>query len=131
MRNFAGMPKWKEIISILVTAFALFAVVSGLSSLLKPGTAIPAAATAVPLMAATLDAEVKQGTSLFARNCAMCHGQDARGDEGPTLYGITKSDAQLSRTLKEGIKGEMPRFGSKLSDGDIASLIAFLHTLKG
>jgi mono/diheme cytochrome c family protein len=75
-------------------------------------------------------AQAAQGRSLFERNCAHCHGDDARGDEGPTLYDLAMSDARIAKRIKEGIKGEMPKFGSKLNDMDIAALIAYLRTLK-
>ena len=55
-------------------------------------------------------------------NCAHCHGDDARGDEGPDLHGVTKSDARIASFIKNGIKGEMPKFGAKLSDADVQAL---------
>jgi cytochrome c oxidase cbb3-type subunit 3 len=82
---------------------------------------------AKPLASPGVQAE--QGRSLFARNCAHCHGDDARGDEGPTLYNLAMSDARIAKRIKEGIKGEMPKFGSKLNDVDVAALIAYLRTL--
>ena len=71
-----------------------------------------------------------KGRDLFLRNCAHCHGDDARGDEGPTLHNLALSDARITKRIKDGIKGEMPKFGSKLNDADIAALIAYLRTLK-
>jgi cbb3-type cytochrome c oxidase subunit III len=75
--------------------------------------------------------QAKEGASLFARNCAHCHGSDAHGDEGPDLYDLTKSDARITKIIKEGIKGQMPKFRSKFSDDQVQALIAFLRTLKG
>ena len=72
----------------------------------------------------------RQGHALFMMNCAHCHGNDARGDEGPDLHGLTKSDARISSLIKNGIKGEMPKFGAKLTDTDVQALIAFLRSLK-
>jgi len=71
-----------------------------------------------------------QGYTLFMMNCAHCHGNDARGDEGPDLHGVTKSDARMTSIIKNGIKGEMPKFGSKLTDADVQALIAFVRSLK-
>jgi mono/diheme cytochrome c family protein len=31
----------------------------------------------------TGDTQVQKGYELFMMNCAHCHGNDARGDEGP------------------------------------------------
>jgi mono/diheme cytochrome c family protein len=70
------------------------------------------------------------GYRLFDHNCAHCHGDDARGDEGPDLHDLRKSDEKLQRIIKGGIKGEMPAFGKKFSDTDVEALIAFLRTLK-
>lgn len=80
--------------------------------------------------AVNLGDQAKTGHSLFLKNCAHCHGDDARGDEGPTLYDLAMSDARIAKRIKEGIKGEMPKFGSKLNDRDVAALIAYLRTLK-
>jgi len=72
----------------------------------------------------------RQGYTLFMMNCAHCHGDDARGDEGPDLHGVTKSDARITSIIKNGIKGEMPKFGTKLTDADVRALIAFVRSLK-
>jgi len=79
---------------------------------------------------ASANGEVKRGHQVFDRNCAHCHGDDARGDEGPDLHNIKKSDGRITAIVKEGIKGEMPGFGKKLSDADVEDLIAFLRSLK-
>jgi mono/diheme cytochrome c family protein len=79
---------------------------------------------------AALNEEVKKGHDLFDRNCAHCHGDDAHGDEGPSLYDLSKSDTRIAKNIKEGIKGEMPKFSTKLNDADVQALIAYLRTLK-
>jgi mono/diheme cytochrome c family protein len=73
---------------------------------------------------------VAEGQHLFLMNCAHCHGDDARGDEGPDLHGLRKTDARLSALINNGIKGEMPRFNQKLSPSDVQALVAFLNSLK-
>jgi mono/diheme cytochrome c family protein len=73
---------------------------------------------------------VAQGQHLFLMNCAHCHGDDARGDEGPDLHGLRKTDVRLSALINNGIKGEMPRFNQKLSPSDVQALVAFLNSLK-
>ena len=80
--------------------------------------------------AAALGDEAQRGSKLFGQNCAHCHGDDARGDEGPDLHNLAWSDARIAKRIREGVKGEMPRFGSKLNDADIKALIAYLRTLK-
>src|SRR3984957_13622671 len=64
-----------------------------------------------------------QGYKLFLLNCAHCHGTDARGDEGPDLHGLTKSEARIGTLIKNGKKGEMPKFASKLSDSQVHALV--------
>ena len=79
---------------------------------------------------ASTEAKARRGHDLFVHNCAHCHGDDARGDEGPGLYDLRKSDARIAKIITDGIKGEMPRFGAKLNDVDIRALIAYLRALK-
>jgi mono/diheme cytochrome c family protein len=73
---------------------------------------------------------VVTGHQLYLMNCAHCHAQDATGDDGPDLHGVVKSDAKIAALIKDGKKGQMPRFGSKLSDADIQALVAFVDSLK-
>jgi mono/diheme cytochrome c family protein len=122
--------------SVLAVALSLIGVIFGLTLILQPA---PMTAASVAEMSTNRFLSVaapapgdqaKEGASLFARNCAHCHGTDAHGDEGPDLYDITKSDVRITRIIKEGIKGEMPKFQSKFSDDQIQALIAFIRTLK-
>jgi mono/diheme cytochrome c family protein len=71
-----------------------------------------------------------EGYKLFMLNCAHCHGQDARGEEGPDLHGVAKSDQRIAAIIQNGIKGEMPKFSAKLDATETQSLIAFIRTLK-
>ncbi len=73
---------------------------------------------------------VAQGHELYLKNCAHCHATDATGDEGPDLHGVDRSDASITNLIKNGKKGQMPRFGAKLSDADVQALIAFIRSLK-
>jgi cytochrome c oxidase cbb3-type subunit 3 len=76
---------------------------------------------------------VENGSSLFRQDCSFCHGRDAGGGEsGP--------DLTRSKLVTEDVNGNkigpvvrngrpdkgMPRF--ELSDRQIASLTAFIHT---
>jgi mono/diheme cytochrome c family protein len=75
-------------------------------------------------------AGVIAGRSLFLKNCAHCHGDDARGDEGPDLHGLSESDDWIARRIRNGVKGEMTAFGAKFSPDDVGTIIAYLRTLK-
>jgi mono/diheme cytochrome c family protein len=124
-----------ELLLIVITAIGLFAMVSALAFVLKPepsapGLPEPSTNVIAAVAAPDIGESARKGADLFARNCAHCHGDDARGDEGPSLYGLRKSDERITTIVKEGIKGEMPKFGSKFGDSDIQALIAYLRTLK-
>src|SRR6202023_856927 len=53
-------------------------------------------------------ADATQGRHLFLMNCAHCHGDDARGDEGPDLHDLHKSDERIHQLITSAVKGEMP-----------------------
>jgi mono/diheme cytochrome c family protein len=89
----------------------------------------PASSSSPTSSVADRTALVSTGHQLFLLNCAHCHAPDATGDEGPDLRGVRKSDARIAAMIKGGVKGEMPKFGSKLSDADVQALIAFLRSL--
>ena len=80
--------------------------------------------------AAGSSAPAKVGRTLFLKNCAHCHAEDATGDEGPDLHGLHKSDDWIARRIRNGVKGEMTAFGEKFSPEDVNALIAYLRTLK-
>jgi len=119
----------------LAAGLAVLGGTFGLSPFLQLATAAAAKEQSTNIASAatspTLEGEARRGHSLFDHNCAHCHGNDARGDEGPSLYDLNKTDARIARIVREGIKGEMPKFGAKLNDADIQALIAYLRTLKG
>ena len=133
------MKNWSEGRAFLAAIFAsgtaligMFGVASiirhGQSSISIPAFATSAQAAMKPPDLAT---DAAQGRHLFLMNCAHCHGDDARGDEGPDLHDLHKSDARIHEVITAGIKGEMPSFGKKLGDPDVRQLIAYLRTLHG
>jgi len=115
-------------------ALALLGVTFGLSPFLQSATVAASKEQSTNIISAAaspaLEGEAKRGHSLFDHNCAHCHGEDARGDEGPSLYDLKKTDGRITRIIEGGIKGEMPKFGTKFNDADIQALIAYLRTLK-
>lgn len=96
-------------------------------------------AFAAGLLVAPLRAQQRDtasGQSLFATNCAACHGSDGRGGErAPSIATvrsvIARSDAELEATVKNGLSGVgMPGFGF-LGDQKIADIVAYLRVLQG
>ena len=67
------------------------------------------------------------GADLFAGNCAVCHGSEARGQYGPDIH-CNKAIHDTVRTGRSGSIGTMPAFPF-LSDADITEIQDFLGTL--
>jgi len=81
----------------------------------------------------------------WAANCASCHGKDGKGQtmmgrklsikdltDAKTQAGFTDADA--TKAIKEGVTEngteKMKAFGSKLSDAQVAALVAYVRSLK-
>ena len=75
-------------------------------------------------------ASLTTGRALFLKNCAHCHGADARGDEGPDLHGLDLSDQGIVSRIRQGKAGEMTAFAGKLQPSEINMLVAYLRSLK-
>ena len=73
---------------------------------------------------------IKKGHQFYDLSCSHCHGVDATGDEGPSLHNLSFGNARIARTIKNGIKGEMPTFAKKYDDRQIAALVSYLRTLR-
>ena len=76
---------------------------------------------------------VQKGGALFRQNCGFCHGRDATGGEtGPDLTRskLVTADVdgnQIGPVIRNGRTDKgMPHF--ELSDDEINSLVAFIHT---
>lgn len=76
---------------------------------------------------------VQKGSALFRQNCSFCHGRDAGGGEtGPDLTRskLVTTDINGNRiapVIRNGRPDKgMPHF--ELSDSEISSLVAFIHT---
>ncbi|MCZ7574239.1 MAG: c-type cytochrome [Ardenticatenaceae bacterium] len=72
------------------------------------------------------------GQQLFVSNCAVCHGQDARGQVGPNLHGVavagpTFLTAVVANPETVNNQATMPRI--PLSRQEIADVVAYLMAL--
>src|ERR1044071_3929545 len=131
------MNNWSEgraFLAAICASGTALVVMLGISSLVRQGqppTSIPTIVTTAQaaVRSPELTADAEQGRHLFLMNCAHCHGDDPRGDEGPDLHDLHRSDARIHEVITAGIKGEMPSFGKKLGDQDVQELIAYLRTL--
>jgi len=84
----------------------------------------------------TSDAAMKTASRLFANNCAVCHGSDARGSKGfpnltddDWLYG--NSGSAIEQSILQGRQGMMPAFGPMLSDSQIKELAQYVLSFSG
>jgi mono/diheme cytochrome c family protein len=69
------------------------------------------------------------GHAIFQTNCSGCHGIDARGKVGPSLYQVShrKSTASLIQQVTSGKTPPMPQF--KPSPQEMADLLSYLQSL--
>lgn len=83
---------------------------------------------------------LERGETLFAKNCARCHGESGNGD-GPNAAQLSDvavftnqafmaqlSAEDMAAAMSNG-SGDMPAFGDKLSQDDIWAVTAYLRTL--
>jgi len=76
---------------------------------------------------------IRQGQNIYRGRCGVCHGIDAKGYRGSDLttgdWVHGGSDAQIAKTISEGVPGtEMPA-NPTLSDDEVWMLVAYLRTL--
>jgi cytochrome c oxidase cbb3-type subunit III len=83
-------------------------------------------------------ASVERGGTIFAENCAACHGEDGRGNRelgAPNLadrvwlYGGDRKS--LTDTIHHSRGGVMPAWNDRLNDVTIKQLTVFVHNLGG
>jgi mono/diheme cytochrome c family protein len=89
-------------------------------------------------------ADAKAGKAKYDMMCVACHGATGLGDGAAAaslnpkpkkLAGIKRTDAQLTKIIKEGgakngLSATMPAWGGALTDTDIANVVAYIRTLK-
>lgn len=83
-------------------------------------------------------ASARRGGALYAANCAMCHGADAKGDrqfgapnltDAIWLYGGDRES--LTATIANARYGVMPAWDKTLDPATINMLTAYIHSLGG
>jgi outer membrane protein assembly factor BamB len=72
--------------------------------------------------------------SLFRQNCALCHGVFGNGDvatHAPDFqseeWQSSRTDAMITRSVKDGKSGGMPAFGQTLTDEQVHQLIQYIR----
>lgn len=74
-----------------------------------------------------LEGDATAGETLFADNCASCHGADATGGSGPDLTSEEMGEEAVGVIL-DG-EEDMPAFADSLADQDIADILAWIESL--
>ncbi len=86
----------------------------------------------VPLAAVAKDAARPHAAALYQKHCAECHGKERLGGIGPALLPgnlrrLRKKKA--AKVIAQGrISTQMPAFGDKLSEKQIAALVKYIYT---
>jgi cytochrome c6 len=92
-----------------------------------------AAMMVVPAMAQ------EDGAAIYKAKCSRCHGEDGMSHtfDGKMTHATRFSDPEVMKMPDEdliavvkGGKKKMPSFAKKLTDDQIASVIAYIHTLQ-
>jgi cytochrome c oxidase cbb3-type subunit III len=106
---------------------------------LKPEEITQAATFVASLTSPQTDSTaIAAGKTLFAQNCAVCHGDDAKGkrDVGAPnltdaiwLYGSSLD--QITAQIRAPRQGVMPAWGARLGDVTVKELAVFVHSLGG
>jgi cytochrome c6 len=81
---------------------------------------------------------VADGAALYAAKCAICHAKDGGGtpnwrskgqpDFRDPKWQKSQTDAQIAAATKNGKGKFMPAFKAKLSDEEIAAVVARIRT---
>ncbi|HCA65127.1 cytochrome-c oxidase, cbb3-type subunit III [Stutzerimonas stutzeri] len=83
-----------------------------------------------------ISVDIEQGQKIFAANCVVCHGPEAKGvtamgapnlTDNVWLYG--SSFAQIQQTLRYGRNGRMPAQEAILGDDKVHLLAAYVYSL--
>mgnify|MGYP000411579846 CR=1 FL=1 len=112
--------------------------VFGDEDMLNPGQIMDVADYVMTLSGGEMTAAAKRGKSIFADECAACHGEDGRGsrDVGAPnlsdaiwLYGGTaKAVAAQVRNPKQGV---MPAWENRLDPVSLKQVSVYVHSLGG
>src|SRR5437762_451522 len=85
--------------------------------------------TLMSVAASTRQSEPLPGKVPFERVCAECHGEDAKGGQGPSLVPMTMELEELLAKVRAG-GGEMPAITkAKMSDDEVKQVLEYLKSL--
>ena len=132
--------------SAIFVALGTLSLAIACSSQAREGTApAPAAAAAKPAKAAVTPAVLERGAQLYKANCAVCHGDQGRGD-GPAasalkppprdhtdrayMSAITDEDMAKTITIGGVLKNKPLMPGTpQIKGADLEALVAYVRSL--
>jgi cytochrome c oxidase cbb3-type subunit 3 len=86
----------------------------------------------------TEPADLAAGQTVFAENCAACHGDDAKGNQEFGAPNLTDAiwlyggdQATVTETVNNARRGVMPAWTGRLDPVTIKSLAVYVHALGG
>jgi cytochrome c oxidase cbb3-type subunit 3 len=81
---------------------------------------------------------LEEGKTLFAENCASCHGEDGKGmaDMGaPNLTDaislLVHSEADIENQVRSPRHGVMPAWDARLGETTVKELATYVYSLGG
>lgn len=109
------------------------------ADILEPEQIRQVAAYVVSLTGTPADAAmVEPGGTVFAENCAACHGEDAKGGRdfgAPNLADAIwlrgGTEAEIAEQVGRPKHGVMPAWGARLGDATVKQLAVYVHSLGG
>ena len=109
------------------------------TDMLEPGQIADVSAFAASLSGIEIDpAKVEAGRTLFAENCAACHGDAGKGNrelgapdltDAITLY--VHSEADIASQVRSPKHGVMPAWDARLGEVSVKELAVYVHSLGG
>lgn len=91
--------------------------------------------TALGILLSGAAVAAEDGKALYEQKCSICHGKDgvakpsgkgSKNFNDPAFKAVTVD--QISKMIVDG-KGKMPAYKTKLNEGQIAAIAAYIKTL--
>ncbi|MGY4407883.1 cytochrome-c oxidase, cbb3-type subunit III [Bradyrhizobium sp. USDA 3315] len=86
----------------------------------------------------TANFDAAAGTRIFAENCAVCHGENAKGNQALGAPNLTdriwlygSDEDTLVETISYGRAGIMPAWSGRLDPVTVKALAVYVHSLGG
>jgi cytochrome c oxidase cbb3-type subunit 2 len=93
----------------------------------KKAEAVTQASAGVKSPFSDVKAVKADALSIYAKDCASCHGEKRQGGLGPMLKGSTRSDAELFTIISKGVEANgMPGFSGSLDEQRIWKLVTLI-----